>query len=138
VRLFYRSIRGSSIYFKICAHQELGGLDGGLDVDSGAKTGKIGKIGLDATGDIKIQRAAIFNLVRSGTQGTSGGIKITVNNITVTDKSEISTNLFENAVGRAGDIDIKAKGNFNLSEPTPPNVQTLSGGIDRDEGGVFG
>jgi filamentous hemagglutinin family protein len=106
-------------------NQELGGLDAGLDVNSGAKTGKIGKISLNATGDIKIQRAAIFNLVRSGAEGTGGGIKITGNNITVTDKSEISTNLSENAIGRGGDIEINALGNFNLSEPNYPEVLKL-------------
>jgi filamentous hemagglutinin family protein len=103
-------------------NQKLGGLDAGLEVNSGAKTGTIGNINLDATGDIKIQRAAIFNLVRSGSEGTGGGIKISGNNITVTDKSEISTNLFENAAGRGGDIDIIAKGNFSLSEPNYPDV----------------
>ncbi|WP_310424026.1 filamentous hemagglutinin N-terminal domain-containing protein [Chamaesiphon sp. VAR_48_metabat_135_sub] len=108
-------------------NQDLGGLDAGLDVNSGVKTGKIGNIKLDATGDIKIQRAAMFNLVRSGAQGIGGGIKITGNNITVTDRSEISTNLSENAVGRGGDIEINALGNFNLTEPNYPDVLKLGG-----------
>jgi filamentous hemagglutinin family protein len=101
-------------------NQALGGLDAGLEVSSGTKTGTIGNISLNATGDILIQRAALFNLVRSGTQGTSGGIKIVGNNITVTDKSEISTDLYGN--GRGGDIDIKVLGNFNLIEPNYPDV----------------
>jgi filamentous hemagglutinin family protein len=103
-------------------NQALGGLDAGLEVNSGTKTGTIGNISLNATGDILIQRAALFNLVRSGANGTSGGIKIVGNNITVTDSSEISTDLSQNAVGRGGDIDIKALGNFNLIEPAYPDV----------------
>jgi filamentous hemagglutinin family protein len=106
-------------------NQALGGLDAGLEVNSGAKTGTIGNISLNATGDILIQRAALFNLVRSGAQGSQnpgGGIKIVGNNITVTDRSEISTDLSENAIGRGGDIDIKALGNFNLIEPAYPDV----------------
>jgi filamentous hemagglutinin family protein len=106
-------------------NQALGGLDAGLEVNSGTKTGTIGNISLNATGDIVIQRAALFNLVRSGAQGTSGGIKIVGNNITVTDSSEISTDLSQNAVGRGGDIDIKALGNFSLVEPTPTDVTKL-------------
>jgi filamentous hemagglutinin family protein len=109
-------------------NQAFGGLDAGLDVNSGTKTETIGNISLNATGDILIQRAAIFNLVRSGAQGSEtpgGGIKIVGNNITVTDKSEISTNLSENAVGRGGDIDIRALGNFNLVEPPTPDATQL-------------
>jgi filamentous hemagglutinin family protein len=106
-------------------NQALGGLDGGLEVNSGAKAGTIGNISLNATSDILIQRAALFNLVRSGAQGSQnpgGGIKIVGNNITVTDSSEISTDLSENAIGRGGDIDIQALGNFNLIEPAYPDV----------------
>jgi large exoprotein involved in heme utilization and adhesion len=91
----------------------------------GAKTGKVGTIKLDAIGDITIKRSAIFNLVRSGSEGTGGGIKITGNNIAVTDRSEISTNLSENAVGRGGDIEINALGNFNLSEPNYRDVLAI-------------
>jgi filamentous hemagglutinin family protein len=98
-------------------NQALGGLDAGLEVNSGVKTGTIGNIRLDATGDIQIQRSAIFNLVRSGSEGTGGGIKIVGNNIIVTDTSEISTNLSKDAIGRGGDIDIIATGNFSLFEP---------------------
>ncbi len=105
-------------------NQSAGGLDAGLEVNSGIKTGTIGNIKLDATGDIKIQKSAIFNLVRSGAQGNGGGIQIMGNNIAVTDKSEISTNLSENAVGRGGDIEINARGNINISEPAYPNVRT--------------
>jgi filamentous hemagglutinin family protein len=101
-------------------NQALGGLDAGLEVNSGAKTGTIGNISLNATGDILIQRAALFNLVRSGTQGTGGGIKIVGNNITVTDKSEISADLYGS--GRGGDVDIKALGNFSLVEPSPTDI----------------
>ncbi len=103
-------------------NQALGGLDGGLDVNSGVKTGTIGNISLDATGDIRIQRGAIFNLVRSGAEGKGGGVKIVGNNIVVTDKSEISTSLSENATGRGGDIEITARGNFSLSEPNYRDV----------------
>ncbi len=104
-------------------NQALGGLDAGLEVNSGTKTGTIGNISLNATGDILIQRAALFNLVRSGAQGnqgSGGGIKIVGNNITVTDKSEISADLY--GTGRGGDVDIKALGNFSLVEPTPPDI----------------
>jgi filamentous hemagglutinin family protein len=107
-------------------NQASGGLDAGLDVNSGSKTGTVGNIKLDATGDIKIQKSAIFNLVRSGSQGNGGGIKITGNNIAVTDKSEISTNLSENATGRGGDIEINAKGNFDLAQPAAANIRTLA------------
>lgn len=100
-------------------NQALGGLDAGLEVNSDAK-GTIGNISLNATGDILIQRAALFNLVRSGAQGTGGGIKIVGNNITVTDKSEISADLYGS--GRGGDVDIKALGNFNLVEPNYPDA----------------
>lgn len=109
-------------------NQALGGLDAGLEVNSGTKTGTIGNISLNATGDILIQRAALFNLVRSGAQGSQnpgGGITIVGNNITITDSSEISTDLSQNAVGRGGDIDIKALGNFSLVEPTPTDVTKL-------------
>jgi filamentous hemagglutinin family protein len=106
-------------------NQALGGLDAGLEVNSGIKTGTIGNINLDATGDISIQRAAIFNLVRSGSQGTGGGIKIKGNNITVTDKSEISTNLSQAATGSGGNIDIEADGNFSLSEPANLDTPTV-------------
>jgi filamentous hemagglutinin family protein len=108
-------------------NQALGGLDAGLDVNSGTKTGTIGNISLNATGDILIQRAALFNLVRSNATaaGTSGGINIVGNNITVTDKSEISTNLSENAGGRGGDINIQALGNFNMVEPPTPDATQL-------------
>jgi filamentous hemagglutinin family protein len=106
-------------------NRELGGLDAGLDVDSGTKTGTIGNISLNATGDILIQRAALFNLVRSRTQGTGGGIKLVGNNITVTDKSEISADLYGS--GSGGDVYIQALGNFSLVEPTPPDL------IDRPE-----
>jgi filamentous hemagglutinin family protein len=104
-------------------NQALGGLDAGLEVDSGTKTGTIGNISLNATGDILIQRAALFNLVRSGAQGSQnpgGGIKIVGNNITVTDKSEISADLYGS--GRGGDVDIQALGNFSLVEPTPADL----------------
>jgi filamentous hemagglutinin family protein len=104
-------------------NQALGGLDAGLDVDSGTKTGTIGNISLNATGDILIQRAALFNLVRSGAQSSQnpgGGIKIVGKNITVTDKSEISADLYGS--GRGGDVDIKALGNFSLVEPTPTDI----------------
>ncbi len=103
-------------------NKDLGGLDAGLDVNLGSKTGKVGNIKLDATGDINIQRSAIFNLVRSGTQGTGGGIKITGNNITITNKSELSTNLSKDAAGSGGDIEINARGNVALSEPNYPDV----------------
>ena len=108
-------------------NQALGGLDAGLDVNSGTKTGPIGNISLNATGDILIQRAAIFNLVRSNStaEGTTGGIKIVGNNITVTDKSEISTNLSEKAGGRGGDLSIQALGNFNMVEPPTPDATQL-------------
>ena len=106
-------------------NRELGGLDAGLEVNSGVKTGTIGNISLDATGDVQIQRGAIFNLVRSGAEGTGGGIKIVGNNIIVTDKSEISTSLSENATGRGGDIEIFARGNFSLFEPNYPDVLAL-------------
>jgi large exoprotein involved in heme utilization and adhesion len=98
-------------------NQALGGLDAGLDVNSGTKTGTIGNISLNATGDVLIQRAALFNLVRSGAQGTGGGIKIVGNNITVTDKSEISADLYGG--GSGGDVNINALGNFSLVEPAP-------------------
>jgi large exoprotein involved in heme utilization and adhesion len=101
-------------------NQALGGLDAGLEVNSGLKTGAIGNISLNATGDILIQRAALFNLVRSGAQGTGGGIKIVGNNITVTDKSEISADLYGS--GRGGDVEIGALGNFSLVEPTPTDI----------------
>ncbi|WP_310488128.1 filamentous hemagglutinin N-terminal domain-containing protein [Chamaesiphon sp. VAR_69_metabat_338] len=101
-------------------NQALGGLDAGLDVNSGTKTATIGNISLNATGDILIQRAALFNLVRSGAQGTGGGIKLVGNNITVTDKSEISADLYGS--GRGGDVDLKALGNFSLVEPTPTDI----------------
>ncbi|WP_309735016.1 filamentous hemagglutinin N-terminal domain-containing protein [Chamaesiphon sp. OTE_75_metabat_556] len=104
-------------------NQALGGLDGGLEVNSGAKAGTIGNISLNATSDILIQRAALFNLVRSGAQGSQnpgGGIKIVGNNITVTDKSEISADLYGS--GRGGDVDIKALGNFSLVEPSPTDI----------------
>jgi filamentous hemagglutinin family protein len=107
-------------------NQALGGLDAGLEVNSGTKTGTIGNISLDATGDIQIQRAAIFNLVRSGSEGTGGGIKIVGNNINVTDKSEISTNLSKDAAGHGGNIDITARGNFRLFEPNYPDVVAQS------------
>jgi filamentous hemagglutinin family protein len=103
-------------------NQSLGGLDAGLDVNSGVKTGKVGDIKIDATGDITIQKSAIFNLVRSGAEGTGGGIKFTGNNISISDKSEISTTLSQNAVGRGGNIDITARGNFNFSQPNYPDV----------------
>ncbi len=103
-------------------NQSLGGLDAGLDVNSGVKTGKIGNITLDATGDITIQKSALFNLVRSGAEGTGGGIKITGNNIAISDKSEISTTLAQNAVGSGGNIDITARGNFNFSQLNYPDV----------------
>ncbi len=104
-------------------NQALGGLDAGLEVNSGTKTGTIGNISLNATGDILIQRAALFNLVRSGAQGSQnpgGGIKIVGNNITVTDSSEISADLYGS--GRGGDVDIKALGNFSLVEPSPTDI----------------
>jgi filamentous hemagglutinin family protein len=101
-------------------NQALGGLDAGLEVNSGAKTGTIGNISLNATGDILIQRAALFNLVRSGTQGTGGGIKLVGNNITVTDSAEISADLYGS--GRGGDVDIRALGNFSLVEPSPTGI----------------
>lgn len=104
-------------------NQALGGLDAGLEVNSGTKTGTIGNISLNATGDILIQRAALFNLVRSGAQSSQnpgGGIKIVGNNITVTDSSEISADLYGS--GRGGDIDIQALGNFSLVEPTPTDI----------------
>ena len=97
-------------------------MDAGLEVNSGVKTGTIGNISLDATGDIRIQRGAIFNLVRSGAEGKGGGVKIVGNNIIITDKSEISTNLSENATGRGGDIEITARGNLSLSEPNYRDV----------------
>ncbi len=106
-------------------NKDLGGLDAGLEVNSGSKTWTIGNIKLDATGDINIQKSAIFNLVRSGAQGNGGGIKITGNSIAVTNKSEISTNLSQNATGRGGDIEINAKGNFDLSQPAAANIRTL-------------
>jgi filamentous hemagglutinin family protein len=105
-------------------NRELGGLDAGLEVNSGVKTGTIGNISLDATGDIRIQRGAIFNLVRSGAQGRGGKIKIVGNNLIVTDKSEISTSLSENAAGNGGDVEIATRGNFILSEPNYPDVVT--------------
>jgi filamentous hemagglutinin family protein len=113
-------------------NQALGGLDAGLEVNSGAKTEKIGNISLDATGDITIQKSAIFNLVRSGAEGTGGGIKIAGNNIAVTDKSEISTTVAMNATGRGGDIDIIAKGNFSFSQPNYPDVQKSVLDIDSE------
>jgi filamentous hemagglutinin family protein len=103
-------------------NKELGGLDAGLEINSGVKTGTIGNINLDATGDIRIQKGAIFNLVRSGAEGRGGGVKIVGNNIIVTDKSEISTSLSENATGRGGDIEITARGNFSLVEPNYRDV----------------
>jgi filamentous hemagglutinin family protein len=112
-------------------NQALGGLDAGLEVNSGTKTGTIGNISLNATGDVLIQRAALFNLVRSGAQGSEnpgGAIKIVGNNITVTDKSEISADLYGS--GRGGDVDIKALGNFNLVEPKSANSVDIT---DRPE-----
>jgi filamentous hemagglutinin family protein len=109
-------------------NRELGGLDAGLDVDSGTKTGTIGNISLNATGDVLIQRAALFNLVRSGAQGSEnsgGGIKIVGNNITVTDESEVSADLYGS--GSGGDVNIKALGNFSLVESAPTDI------IDRPE-----
>ncbi len=112
-------------------NQALGGLDAGLDVNSGTKTGTIGNISLNATGDILIQRAALFNLVRSGAQGSQnpgGGIKIVGNNITVTDKSEISADLYGG--GSGGNVDITALGNFSLVEPKSANSVDIT---DRPE-----
>jgi filamentous hemagglutinin family protein len=103
-------------------NQALGGLDAGLDVNSGTKTGSIGNISMNATGDINIKGSAIFNLIRSGAQGTGGGINITGNNVNVIDKSEISTTLSKDAIGSGGDINITAKGNFNFFQPNYPDA----------------
>jgi large exoprotein involved in heme utilization and adhesion len=105
-------------------NQAFGGLDAGLEVNAGAKTGTIGNINLNATGDINLNQSAIFNLVRSGATGTGGGIKLTGNNINITNKSEISTSLAKDATGSGGNIDITAQGNFNFAQSNYPDVIT--------------
>jgi filamentous hemagglutinin family protein len=105
-------------------NQAVGGLDAGLEVNAGNISGTIGTINLDATGDINLNQAAIFNVVRSGATGTGGGINLKGNNINIANKSEISTNLSEQAIGRGGDIVIAAKGNLTIAEPDYANVTT--------------
>jgi filamentous hemagglutinin family protein len=104
-------------------NQALGGLDAGLAVNSGTKTGKIGKINLNATGDINLNQSAIFNVVRSGAAGTGGRIKLVGNNINITNKSEISNSLAQKAAGQGGDIEINALGNFNFAQANYPGVK---------------
>jgi filamentous hemagglutinin family protein len=106
-------------------NQALGGLDAGLDLNSGTKTGSIGNISMNATGDININGSAIFNLIRSGATGTGGGINIMGNNINVSNKSEISTTLAKDATGKGGNLNINAAGNITVSEPGYPDVEKL-------------
>jgi filamentous hemagglutinin family protein len=87
-------------------------IDAGLEVNS-VQTQPAGAINIDAIGKVNLSNADIKNTLRTGSEGSIGGIKIQAGTLDVKNHSVIATTT--NGKGNAGNIDINTIGDINIS-----------------------
>jgi filamentous hemagglutinin family protein len=76
--------------------------------------GNSGKVTLDVKGDLSVSnRGGIFSSVIQGANGNSQGVKITANNLTLANFSNIESGNY-GGVGNAGNVDITTTGNLTI------------------------
>jgi filamentous hemagglutinin family protein len=104
-------------------------LDAGLDLNSGVQTKAAGDIKIDVTGKVNVNNSVIKNTLRSGAEGSIGGIKIKAGTLDI-NNSAIATNT--SGKGNAGNIDISVIGDINISGYDPSSANFTSSYISND------
>jgi hypothetical protein len=76
-------------------------------------TNAAGAINIDAIGKVNLNNADIKNTLRTGSEGSIGGVKIQAGTLDVKNNSVIATTT--GGKGNAGNIDINTTGDINIS-----------------------
>jgi filamentous hemagglutinin family protein len=90
-----------------------GGLDAGLELNSGNQTIAAGNININATGLVSLNNSSIKNTLRAGASGQIGDVNIQANSLDLSNGSSISTNI--TGAGSGGNIGIKTTGDVSIS-----------------------
>ncbi|MBD1804644.1 filamentous hemagglutinin N-terminal domain-containing protein [Microcoleus sp. FACHB-SPT15] len=92
----------------------------GIASGLGSPESQAGSIILDATGEIRVDRSIIYNLLFPGATGTSGNIEITTGSLAVTNRAQLSASTL--GQGNAGSVMITASDNISFDDSSALSV----------------
>ena len=84
----------------------------GIGDDSTSSQAQAGDITIDVAKNIALDESSISNLVEANAVGNAGNVKVTANNLTLTNGGRISASTFGR--GNAGNVDVTATGKISL------------------------
>ncbi|MBE9031227.1 filamentous hemagglutinin N-terminal domain-containing protein [filamentous cyanobacterium LEGE 11480] len=103
------------------------GLNAGIGSNLGTTNSQSGDITLDATGNLTVSEGSrISNNIFSDGNGNSGDINIQASNLTIGGDSVISSSVFSGSNGNSGDINIQAD-NLTITEDSVISSSIFSG-----------